>query len=162
AGGAPEARPRWWERGRVPLRFPLGALSRVLATAGGLVRPDRTRGQDRVVRAGPRPAQRRAAARSRGRDRACVRATSRRAPRPTAGRWRTVVTTEDDFQNALDAQPGDWQTRLVFADWLQDRSDPRAEGYRALGMNRIVPIAGVPGRPVRVAGWSLWGGGSGW
>jgi uncharacterized protein (TIGR02996 family) len=44
------------------------------------------------------------------------------------------VTTEDDFQAALDADPEDWQTRLVFADWLQEHSDSRAEGYRALGM----------------------------
>jgi uncharacterized protein (TIGR02996 family) len=43
------------------------------------------------------------------------------------------VTTEDDFQAALDGNYRDWQTRLVFADWLQDRNDPRAEGYRALG-----------------------------
>lgn len=50
------------------------------------------------------------------------------------------MTTEDDFQNALDAQPDDWQTRLVFADWLQERGDPRAEGYRALGVNRCFPL----------------------
>lgn len=46
------------------------------------------------------------------------------------------MTTEDDFHAALDAQPDDWQTRLVFADWLQERGDPRAEGYRALGTVR--------------------------
>jgi uncharacterized protein (TIGR02996 family) len=46
------------------------------------------------------------------------------------------VTTEDDFQAALDANPDDHQTRLVFADWLQERGDPRAEGYRALGRLR--------------------------
>jgi uncharacterized protein (TIGR02996 family) len=49
------------------------------------------------------------------------------------------VTSEADFQNALDANPEDHQTRLVFADWLQERGDPRAEGYRALGMNRKSP-----------------------
>ena len=48
-------------------------------------------------------------------------------------RARTAVTTEDDFQRALDKNPDDWQTRLVFADWLEERDDPRAEGYRALG-----------------------------
>ena len=47
-----------------------------------------------------------------------------------------IVTTEDDFQAALDAQPGDWQTRLVFADWLDERGDPRADGYRALAVRR--------------------------
>lgn len=46
------------------------------------------------------------------------------------------MTTEDDFQRALDADPGDWQTRMVFADWLEDRGDRRAEGYRALGLGR--------------------------
>lgn len=43
------------------------------------------------------------------------------------------VTTEDDFNAALDADPTGWQTRLVFADWLQERNDLRADGYRALG-----------------------------
>jgi uncharacterized protein (TIGR02996 family) len=45
------------------------------------------------------------------------------------------VTTEDEFQVLLDANPEDFHTRLVFADWLQERGDPRAEGYRALGVN---------------------------
>lgn len=42
------------------------------------------------------------------------------------------MTTEDDFQRALDAEPEDAHTRLVFADWLEERDDPRAEGYRAI------------------------------
>jgi uncharacterized protein (TIGR02996 family) len=50
------------------------------------------------------------------------------------------MTTEDDFQRALDAKPDDWQTRLVFADWLQERADPRAEGYRALGVLKLCPF----------------------
>jgi uncharacterized protein (TIGR02996 family) len=49
------------------------------------------------------------------------------------------VTSEDDFQAALDANPTDWQTRLVLADWLQERGDPRAGGYRALGVQRVCP-----------------------
>jgi uncharacterized protein (TIGR02996 family) len=49
------------------------------------------------------------------------------------------MTTEDDFQRALDANPDDHQTRLVFSDWLQERCDPRAEGYRALGALRKRP-----------------------
>jgi uncharacterized protein (TIGR02996 family) len=53
------------------------------------------------------------------------------------------VTTEDDFQKALAAKPTDWQTRLVFADWLQERGDPRAEGYRALGALRLRPLRGA-------------------
>jgi uncharacterized protein (TIGR02996 family) len=54
--------------------------------------------------------------------------------------WGTKVTTENDFQAALDADPADWQTRLVFADWLEERADPRAAGYRALGLHRAAPI----------------------
>ena len=49
------------------------------------------------------------------------------------------MTTEEDFQHALDVRPCDWQTRVVFADWLQDRDDPRAEGYRAMGALGRVP-----------------------
>ena len=51
------------------------------------------------------------------------------------------MTTEDHFQAALDENPSDWQTRLVLADWLQDRDDPRADGYRVLGRLRRWPLA---------------------
>lgn len=37
----------------------------------------------------------------------------------------------------------DWAdrtARLVLADWLQDRDDPRAEGYRALGLGGYATI----------------------
>lgn len=61
------------------------------------------------------------------------------------------MTTEEDFQAALDANPDDWQTRGVFADWLQERDDVRAEGYRALGVCRVVPVH------TRVDGWYLTG-----
>ncbi len=43
------------------------------------------------------------------------------------------MTSENDFHAILDADPSDHHTRLVFADWLQDRDDSRAEGYRAMG-----------------------------
>lgn len=49
------------------------------------------------------------------------------------------MTTEEDFQRALEADPEDYQTRLVFADWLQERDDPRSAGYRAMGRLRISP-----------------------
>jgi uncharacterized protein (TIGR02996 family) len=49
------------------------------------------------------------------------------------------MTTEEDFQKALDKDIRDWQTRLVFADWLQERNDPRAEGMRSLGVLKIYP-----------------------
>lgn len=50
------------------------------------------------------------------------------------------VTTEDDFQYLLDLHPDDHTTRLVFADWLDERADPRAEGYRAMGVLRLHPM----------------------
>jgi uncharacterized protein (TIGR02996 family) len=64
------------------------------------------------------------------------------------------MTTEEDFQRALDAQPEDWQTRLVFADWLDERGDPRAEGYRALGVGRVRPMqfSATPSSPF---GWLI-------
>jgi uncharacterized protein (TIGR02996 family) len=49
------------------------------------------------------------------------------------------VTTEDDFQAAMLAHSDDHLTPTVFADWLDDRDDLRAEGYRALGVNRWRP-----------------------
>jgi uncharacterized protein (TIGR02996 family) len=64
------------------------------------------------------------------------------------------MTTEDDFQNALDANPGDFQSRLVFADWLEERGDPRAEGYRALGGSRLNPFPSVFDQPHRCWGFT--------
>jgi uncharacterized protein (TIGR02996 family) len=58
------------------------------------------------------------------------------------------MTTEEDFQKKLDENPTDWQTRLVFADWLQERGDERAEGYRALAALRIFP-SGTDGCEVK-------------
>jgi uncharacterized protein (TIGR02996 family) len=53
------------------------------------------------------------------------------------------MTTEDDFQRALDADTTDWQTRLVFADWLEEQGDPRADGYRALGVLKKWPTDSI-------------------
>jgi len=53
------------------------------------------------------------------------------------------MTTEEEFQRALDARPHDRQLRLVFADWLEERGDPRATGYRALargGYRPFIPV----------------------
>lgn len=75
-----------------------------------------------------------------------------------------IYTTEGDFQRHLDEQPDDHFTRLVFADWLQDRDDPRADGYRALGSLPVFPWLdkhSVPwGAPEIKNGtaWCWWGG----
>jgi uncharacterized protein (TIGR02996 family) len=42
------------------------------------------------------------------------------------------MNDEEAFQAALDADPNDRTARLVFADWLEERGDPRADGYRAI------------------------------
>jgi uncharacterized protein (TIGR02996 family) len=65
------------------------------------------------------------------------------------------MTTEDDFQKALDADPADWQTRLVLADFLEERADVRADGYRALGVLRRVPTSAFY-RPGTSERWFLW------
>lgn len=51
-----------------------------------------------------------------------------------------VDIEEEGFQAALDENPGENTTRLVFADWLEERDDPRALGYRALGLLRRCPV----------------------
>jgi uncharacterized protein (TIGR02996 family) len=50
-----------------------------------------------------------------------------------------VMTTEDYFWQMLADNPDDSHTRLVFADWLEERGDDRAEGMRALGELKIRP-----------------------
>lgn len=64
------------------------------------------------------------------------------------------MTDEDCFQAALDANPDDHVTRLAFADWLEERGDQRAEGYRALGLLR--KHAAVPGSQALGANGGCW------
>jgi uncharacterized protein (TIGR02996 family) len=67
------------------------------------------------------------------------------------------MTTEDDFQAAIDARPEDWQARLNLADWLAARNDPRAPGYRALAVQERRPLQGQKlhnGRMVETWWWS--------
>lgn len=53
-----------------------------------------------------------------------------------------VLDTEDVLQAMLDRDPSDYQTRLVLADLLDERNDPRAAGYRALGRLKKRPAQG--------------------
>ena len=46
---------------------------------------------------------------------------------------------EAGFNLALDAHPEDMITRAVYADWLEERDDPRAPGYRELILLRKFP-----------------------
>jgi uncharacterized protein (TIGR02996 family) len=51
------------------------------------------------------------------------------------------VTTEDDFHKVLRGRRHEFSALLVFADWLQEHDDPRAEGYRALGRLHRWPLS---------------------
>lgn len=51
----------------------------------------------------------------------------------------TVDAAEAGFRAAIEADPADFTTRLVYADWLQDRDDPRADGWRATAACGLVP-----------------------
>jgi uncharacterized protein (TIGR02996 family) len=69
------------------------------------------------------------------------------------------VTTEDDFRRAIDANPEDWQTLIVFSDWLRDRDDPRADGYAALARHRKSPLPQIVtevDKEGRTAVWFSW------
>ena len=50
------------------------------------------------------------------------------------------MVSEDDFHAALDADAGNPALRLVFADWLEERGDWRAEGYRWMGQHDKWPL----------------------
>lgn len=62
-------------------------------------------------------------------------------------RSAAMCDEEKAFQDALDRNGQDHTTRLVFADWLQERGDERAAGYRALAVAAAIPnnvLAGWP------------------
>lgn len=58
------------------------------------------------------------------------------------------------FWDHLEAHPEDSTCRLVFADWLQERGDRRAEGIRVLG--RLGKWAGRWNSKVPVRGKGFW------
>jgi uncharacterized protein (TIGR02996 family) len=49
------------------------------------------------------------------------------------------MTDERAFQAGLDQNPANHELRLVFADWLEERGDWRAAGYRFMGERRKYP-----------------------
>lgn len=48
-----------------------------------------------------------------------------------------IDSEEESFQKRIEENPDDDTTRLVFADWLQERDDPRAEGYRVMVFRKM-------------------------
>lgn len=65
---------------------------------------------------------------------------------------------EAGFHAALDAQIGDDTTRLVFADWLEERGDPRALGYRLLAKFQMRPHCSKTWNGAEA--WGAWSWGS--
>lgn len=53
-----------------------------------------------------------------------------------------MLHTDDDFLTAITAQPTDRTLRLVYADWLDERADPRAELVRVEEEMRDLPVFG--------------------
>jgi uncharacterized protein (TIGR02996 family) len=51
------------------------------------------------------------------------------------------MSDEQAFLDAIDDRPGDRDIRLVYADWLEEHGDPRADLIRAEEEMRRVPIA---------------------
>jgi uncharacterized protein (TIGR02996 family) len=45
------------------------------------------------------------------------------------------MTDEEAMQAAIDANPEDMTLKMAFADFLDERNDPRAAGYRWMGQN---------------------------
>jgi len=44
------------------------------------------------------------------------------------------------FRARIWRRPRDWTARLVFADWLQERDDPRAAGWRFSAERKLLPV----------------------
>lgn len=57
---------------------------------------------------------------------------------------------EAAFRGAIRAAPGDATLKLVYADWLQDRDDARAEYVR---LQVALHAARTPGAAVEAAAW---------
>jgi uncharacterized protein (TIGR02996 family) len=51
-----------------------------------------------------------------------------------------MLHTHDEFLSAIESQPSDRTLRLVFADWLDEQSDPRGELIRIEEEMRALPV----------------------
>jgi uncharacterized protein (TIGR02996 family) len=49
------------------------------------------------------------------------------------------MSDEEAFQAELDKHPESSDVRMIFADWLDERDDPRGYGYRIMGKLGIYP-----------------------
>ena len=59
--------------------------------------------------------------------------------------------TKDDFERQLDHDPSDWQTRLIYADWLEEEGNTFCETQRWMVERKIQPGRDARGR------WRWWG-----
>lgn len=62
--------------------------------------------------------------------------------------------TESTFQRALDADPYSSAIRFVFADWLEDRGDWRAAGYRWMADHGRSPVPCTASEMITT--WDWW------
>src|ERR1700731_4683476 len=65
-----------------------------------------------------------------------------------AQRYNSPMPREQDFIRAIIANPTDDALRLVFADWLEERGDPRGEYLRTQ-----TALTGLPKKDRRYAGF---------
>jgi uncharacterized protein (TIGR02996 family) len=65
-----------------------------------------------------------------------------------AGPGKTTMHDEEGFLHAIKANPRDDVPRLVYADWLEERGDPRGDFIRL----HLALTAAAPDHPERVAG----------
>ena len=63
------------------------------------------------------------------------------------------MTTEDDFQRALDARPDDWQTRLRAAAWAFDNDVAKSEA--AAWLDQSLAIKKAHGNQALRARWLM-------
>lgn len=49
-----------------------------------------------------------------------------------------ICTEEESFLVTLEETPYDWTTRLIYADWLEERNDPRGVGMRVVAQLQLL------------------------
>lgn len=67
------------------------------------------------------------------------------------------MTTSTDFESQLDYNPSDWTLRSIYADWLEEQGNPRAESMRWMVANEKCPRkSGTAVHVVAYESWDWW------
>lgn len=64
------------------------------------------------------------------------------------------MTTATDFETQLDDNPTDWTLRSIYADWLEEHGNPRAESMRWMVANKKKPWRFLSHSNVQI--WDWW------